>query len=347
MLDRPEFTPAKIPEADKARLRIMLLAKHADSDGAPDPVDGNHAIYHHELRTTLESIGLDVVAANDFSAIDKASGVDFVLTLLNRAGFQNSEMLAPLMLTRGAIPFLGASPILRGLADDKHLAKVVARASGVPTPDWMVCRIGRAIVDPTFRAERLVVKPNASSASWGVKILDSWAEGRRHAEHLHMLGHDVLVEAYHPLVDVAAPVVGGAGREPWFLPPMSHKPEIEGELRSYEEKRALTPTLARDADPLHVVDDPILVARLKTHSRALSRELWPFDYGRFEFRYDERSGDLAFMEVNLSCNLWSRKSVSRSAASLGVGHAALVESIVAHSLMRQGVIARDAVEIAA
>src|SRR3546814_5974816 len=65
-------------------------------------------------------------------------------------------------------------------------------------------------------------------------------------------------------------------------------------------------------------------------------ELWPFDYGRFEFRYDPASGQLHFMEVNLSCNLWSKKTISRAAARIGMDHATLVESIVAHSLARQG-----------
>ena len=44
------------------------------------------------------------------------------------------------------------------------------------------------------------------------------------------------------------------------------------------------------------------------------------------------------MEVNLSCNLWSRKTISRAAATLGLSHAELVETIVAHSMLRQGVV---------
>ena len=43
----------RIPAADKARLRLLFLAKHACADGRPDAQDGNHAIYHHEMRTTL------------------------------------------------------------------------------------------------------------------------------------------------------------------------------------------------------------------------------------------------------------------------------------------------------
>ena len=73
-------------------------------------------------------------------------------------------------------------------------------------------------------------------------------------------------------------------------------------------------------------------------TRRLLPELWPFDYGRFEYRYDPASGELLFMEVNLSCNLWSKKTISRSAASIGVDHQSLVETIVAHSLARHGLL---------
>lgn len=324
----------------------MLLAKHAASGGLPDQTDGNHAIYHHELRTTLEAIGLNVIPAQDFSAIEVGPDVDFVFTLLNRAGFQNSEMLAPLMLARRGVPFLGASPILRGLADDKHLSKVLARRHGVPTADWIVCRRGSPIAEPGFRSERLVVKPNASSASWGVKIVGDWAAAREHVERLHEQGHDVIVEEYQPILDVAVPVVGGADPEPWLLPAMAHTPEVPGELRSYEEKRALVPTLA-GSDPLTPLEDREAVERMNGYAEKLCSELWPFDYGRFEFRFDPATGAIGFMEVNLSCNLWSRKSISRSAASIGIDHAALVESIVAHSLMRQGVISAERLERAA
>jgi len=346
MLNRLANAPARISQADKDRLRIMLLAKHAASSGHPDQVDGNHAVYHHELRTTLEAIGLQVVPAQSFEAIDARPDVDFVFTLLNRAGFQNSEMLAPLQLMRHGLPFLGASPILRGVADDKHLSKVLAARHGVPTADWIICRRGQPIFEPAFRPERLVVKPNASSASWGVKILDDWASARDHVERLHGLGHDAIVEEFQPILDVAVPVVGGETPDPWLLPPMAHMPETPGEIRSYEEKRSLVPTLA-GADPLVPLEDREAVARLNEYSRRLSSELWPFDYGRFEFRFDPQTGKIGFMEVNLSCNLWSRKSISRSAASLGIDHATLVESIVAHSLRRQGVIATAAMERAA
>ena len=337
---------ARIPASALGRIRVMFLAKHANSIGAPDPVDGNHALYHHELRTTLEGIGLDVVPADSLSALDRAPDVDFVIPLLNRAGFQNSEMLAPLQLVRHGIPHLGASPILRGMADDKHLSKLVARAHGVPTADWRIYRRGvQRPASPDIAADRLVVKPNASSASWGVRVTENRRDAADHVAWLHAAGHDAIVEEFLPQIDVAVPVVGGASADPWLLPAMAYRPTDTGRLRSYEEKRALVPTEA--FDPLETVDDPALAARLRHHTLALCTELWPFDYGRFEFRYDPATDRLWFMEVNLSCNLWSRKTISRSAASIGVDHAMLVESIVAHSMARQGVFGAGMAELAA
>jgi D-alanine-D-alanine ligase len=260
--------------------------------------------------------------------------VDFVISLLNRGGFSNSEMLGPLLLTKAQIPFLGASPIVRGLADDKHLMKVVARHVGVPTAPWVVSRRGNAAVEaPPFDCERFVVKPNASSASWGVETHESWNDALRHIEALHKQGHDVIVEPWIPLYDLAVPVVGSRG--PWILPPLIYAPPDPERIRSYAEKRNLVE--ARE-DPLLELANREISERAVRFTRALLGELWPFDYGRFEFRFDPATGSLSFMEVNLSCNLWSKKTISRSARTLGVAHAELVETILAHSMARQGLI---------
>src|SRR5829696_7253383 len=215
--------PLRLFDEDKDRLVILFLAKHALSGGVPDAVDGTHAVYHHELLETLKTAGLWVIAANDFEALWEKPRADFVVPLLNHAGFLNSEMLAPLLLTRHGLPFLGAAPILRGLSDDKHLMKTAARLRGVPVTDWAIVRRGQGPVEaPPFVWERLVVKPNASSASWGVEIVDCWDEARAHAEGLLTSGHDVILEPYAPLIDVAVPVVGADG--PWLLPPMAYRP---------------------------------------------------------------------------------------------------------------------------
>ncbi len=325
----------QIPDDAKARLKLLFLAKHACGNGEPDAEDGTHAVYHHELLTTMLGLGLTVDVTNNYDALFQKPDANFVVPLLNRGGFQNSEMLAPLLLERHGLAYLGASPILRGLSDDKHLMKMVAARLGVPTMRWESYR--RNALIPTsapFDAPRFVVKPNASSASWGVKICDDWKSAKDHLQTLHAAKHDAIVEAWAGELDIAVPVIGGHG--PIILPAMAYTPDKESLLRSYEEKRGL---IAVEDDPLTPVGDADLVKELERQTRKLMGELWPFDYGRFEFRVDPTRGSVQFMEVNLSCNLWSKKSISRSAASVGISHVELVESILAHSMERHGLLA--------
>lgn len=325
----------RIRPEDKARLRILFLAKHARATGAADAEDGNHAVYHHEVRTTLERLGLNVTAADSFDAIRTRPDADYVFTLLNRAGFQNSEMFGPTLLAGHGVPFLGAAPTIRGVSDDKHLMKRLAVHHGLPVAPWAVYRRGDGAVDPPdFTWDRLVVKPNASSASWGVGIFDDWPDARDHVQALIGQGHDVIVERHVGDQDVVVSAIGVDG--PVLLPPTRFVLGGQNDnFRSYEEKRAL---VGASSERLATIDDADLVARIKGLAARLMPELWPFDYGRFEFRHDRRTGALAFMEVNLSCNLWSKKTVAGAAARVGYSYPELIETILAHSLRRQGVI---------
>ena len=184
-----------IPARYRDSIKLLFIAKHALGDGSRDTVDGDHAVYHREVRDTLEKMGLNVEAANNPEVLFTKPDVDFVFSLLNRGGYLNSELLIPTLCTRLGIAYLGATPILRGLSDDKHLMKMAARARGVPTADSAIFRRG-APVDPItdWSANRYVVKPNASSASWGVSAEDDWTGVKRAIKTLHDEGHDALVD---------------------------------------------------------------------------------------------------------------------------------------------------------
>src|SRR3546814_16244292 len=88
--------------------------------------------------------------------------------------------------------------------------KTLAVARGVPTSDWAIYRWAAGpATEPRFAFSRLVVKPNASSASWGIGVFDSWHDAREHIAILHGQGHDVIVDPWTPLIDVAVRVLGG------------------------------------------------------------------------------------------------------------------------------------------
>ena len=331
---------ARLPSVTRERTRILLIAKHVFWQGGLHHEDGNHAVYHQEIRQILERLEVNLQLADSYEALFADPGCDFVFPLLNRGGFLNSEMLLPLLAVRLGMPFLGASPILRGLSDDKHLTKLEARCRGVPTAPWAIYRRGVPIsAEACPRADRIVVKPNASSASWGVRDAASWAEVLAAIEAIHEEGHDAIVEPFLDGSDVEVPVITCAGR-PSIMPMMLFEQADPRHLRSYEEKRDLVEREQKYR--LVPLGETQAANRIAGYVRDLADIFFPFDYGRFEFRLDPQTGEIHFLEVNLNCNLWSQKVFGKSAELMGWSQDNLIETILCESLQRQGLIDADA-----
>ncbi|MEM6586308.1 MAG: phosphoribosylglycinamide synthetase [Pseudomonadota bacterium] len=333
--------PRRLPQGAKERLNFLFIAKNAMWEGDKHPEDGNHAIYHREMREVLERMGLRLTLAQTHDILfDPPQDIDFVIPLLNRARFFNSEMLVPLLCERAKIAYLGASPILRGLSDDKHLAKRAAVDAGVPTAPWAVFRKG-APVDPALLppAERYVIKPNNSSASWGVgdahDATGVAAAIKRIHEDRTNGGQDAIVEPFVDGSDVEVPVITMDG-EPHILPLMIFRQADPSHLRTYWEKRDIVDRSQKYS--LEHFEDPEIAPRIEAFTRKLWSEYRPFDYGRFEFRVNEATGEINFLEVNLNCNLWSQKVIGRSAAAYGWSHEELIETILAEGLAGAGLI---------
>jgi D-alanine-D-alanine ligase len=325
--------PTAIPDAARERLRVMFIAKHAKWGGGLHPEDGNHALYHVEVRTILEGLGLNLLLADSYDALFANPGVDFVFPLLNRGGFLNSEMLLPLLCTRLGIPYLGASPILRGLSDDKHLTKLAVRARGVPTAPWAIFRRGAPVTEAGVpMAERMVIKPNASSASWGVMDAHDWPGVVRAVAEIHDMGHDAILEPFLNGSDVEVPVITIG--DPVIMPMMLFEQADPSHLRTYYEKRDLVDRAQKYQ--LVDFDDARLMPQIADYTRRIMGEFVPFDYGRYEFRVNPQTGEVNFLEVNLNCNLWSEKVFGRSAVRAGLTQAQLIETILAESMKRHG-----------
>ncbi|WP_420140917.1 hypothetical protein [Sphingomonas sp.] len=203
------------------------------------------------------------------------------------------------------------------------------------TADWALYR--RTLpVRPQLcpRASRYVIKPNASSASWGVRAAEDWDGVCNAVAAIHAEGHDAIVEPFIVGHDIEVSVITVDGQSV-ILPMMIVEQDDPTLLRSYAEKRDLADHQAYAIQPFN---DHLRLAEIEAATRALMPEFMPFDYGRFEFRLDAATGSIQFLEVNLNCNLWSRKTIAMAALLGGWSHAELIETIVAESLRRHGLI---------
>ncbi|WP_233998034.1 phosphoribosylglycinamide synthetase [Erythrobacter sp. QSSC1-22B] len=333
-----DIAPLRIPADAKERLRVLFMAKHALWGGGMHPEDGNHAIYHHEVRTTLEDMGLNLLLADSYKVLFEQPEADFVFPLLNRGGFVNSEMLIPLLCNMHRLPYVGAMPFLRGLGDDKSVSKLVCTHAGVPTAPWFCFRRGAQVEEadvPHSAGGRWVIKPNASSASWGISDAHDFAGVANAVANIHGQGHDAIVEPYLDGYDVQVAFITIDGK-PVQLPMLWYEREDTQRLWTYYEKRDLIQNTEKSA--LKRFDDPEFEPRMADLAARVAREFHPFDYGRIEFRFDPKTGDINFIEINLNCNLWSEKVMAKAAAQAGFSHADLLETILAESFRRNALI---------
>ena len=332
------LTPLRIPDEAKERLRILFMAKHALWGGGMHPEDGNHAIYHHEVRSTLETLGLNLQFANSYDVLFSDPGVDFVFPLLNRGGFVNSEMLIPTLCNMHRIPYIGAMPFLRGLGDDKSVSKLVCDHAGVPTAPWHCYRRGAPVTEadlPPSADGRWVIKPNASSASWGISDAHDFAGVANAVANIHGQGHDAIVEPYLDGYDVQVAFITMDGA-PVQLPMLWYEREDTQRLWTYYEKRDLIQNNEKSA--LKEFDHADLAPKIAEMSERVAKEFHPFDYGRIEFRVDLNTSEVNFIEINLNCNLWSEKVMAQAARRVGLDHAALLETLLAEAMRRNALI---------
>lgn len=335
------ISPLRIPDDAKERVRTLFMAKHALWGGGMHPEDGNHAIYHHEVRTTLENLGLNLQFANSYNVLFTRPDVDFVFPLLNRGGFVNSEMLIPILCNMHRLPYVGAMPFLRGLGDDKSVSKLACTHAGVPTAPWFCYRRGAPVLEenlPPSPDGRWVIKPNASSASWGISDSRDWAGVANAIVDIHGQGHDAIVEPYLDGYDVQVAFITMRDK-PVQLPMLWYEREDTQRLWTYYEKRDLVQNTEKAA--LKQFDHPELAPRVSAMAAKVAQELVPFDYGRIEFRVDLKTGDINFIEINLNCNLWSEKVMAKAAAAAGFSHADLMETILAEAWRRNALISQD------
>lgn len=335
-----QLEPLLIPAEARERVRLLFVAKHVLSGGAMHPEDGNHSVYHHEMRTTLESLGLNIQLANSYDVLFTKPEADFVFPLLNRGGFVNSEMLLPTLCNMHGIPYVGAMPFLRGLGDDKSVSKLVAQHAGVPTCAWHCFRRGAPVVEadlPPSDKTRWVIKPNASSASWGITDAHDWAGVSAAVANIHAQGHDAIVEPYIDGYDIQIPFIAMNGKAVQ-LPMLWYERADTERLWSHQEKRGLIET--NEVDTLKAFDHPKLAPIAAQFAARVAREFLPFDYGRIEFRVNFETETMEFIEINLNCNLWTKKVMAKSAAQAGFSHANLLETILAEAWAREGLIVR-------
>ena len=267
----------------------------------------------------LRRRGLDPVAIDkDEKVIEQlvAASPDRVFIVLHGRGGEDGTIQGALESL--GIPYTGSRVLGSALAMDKHRAKRVWQASGVPTPEFRVVRTeaelfeaGRALGFP------LAIKPVHEGSSIGVsrahgdeELHAGWYEALRHDDEL-------LVEPWLPGEEYTAGILGDR-----VLPLIRLEPARD--FYDYAAK------YADDAGTRYHCPSGLPAER----ERALKALAWrAFDslaasgWGRVDFVCDERGAPF-FLDVNTAPGMTGHSLLPMSARALGIDFDELVWRIL-------------------
>lgn len=333
---RPRPYPLRESLGERPPSPILYLARYAPAQGSPtwsEATPGHYPRYHAEIYHLLQSLGLDAIASDDPSTLvrDHPGSFKYVFSLFNRIKMHNSEVFISALCEYLKIPYLGAGPQIRGVAEDKKLGKLLARSLGISTPDFRAYSSGATPErSPPFPGP-FFVKPRFGAGSEGLSkasYQESWDGAVDQVRHLGESGVEALVEQYITGRNVTVPVLGGA--LPHVFPPVESLADNRRQILTHrlklQEGTGMRFQLAREDVPSSALHD----AALRMHGA-----IAPIDYFRMDYRVEAETNTAYFLEMNICCDISSRGSVMFSARSLGYTHEEILTHVLSYSFDRQ------------
>ena len=321
-----EYLLSPSPE-ELADTHVLFLARHAlDSSPERKALYGYHVTYHAILLNTLRELGFKVTPASEHEVLLGPLDFDFLYAIHSHAIFDGHELLAPAIAAYRGVPCLGASAPTRAVSEDKILAKQVAASIGLDVARHkLIGSDDRIDLPGTW-----IVKPRggiASDAVLKVESQEGWREALAIIADPKHRGRDFIAEEFVPGLNLTVPVVEGFPIG--LLAVFEERGRPGDNVLTNEAKRGLNNTY-KSAPYEGPGSREVLEATIR-----MAAEISPFDYARFDYRFDPDTGRAVFIEVNIACNMAPASAVYRSVALHGIKYEELVAHVLTYSLRRQ------------
>lgn len=330
-----KLSHSEIDELDVLFFAACAPKNSQDPRPAPHPVVGLQPLNHWKIFQAICELGLRVQGVRELESFEKhLTCSNFVFLMRNAAPVRNSEIIPSALCELRGVPYSGARPNMRALAEDKYMTKLVCQGIGIPVaPAKTIGRLADADTPPAFPGPYFV-KPRFGVHSEGVEAdsrAPDWPAARKWALHLlSQTGEGALVEAYIPGRELTVSVLGGAPSMVLGCCEAAPAPGGSGVMTNRAKN-------AVDAYPIVTVvpDDDPQARQAMEMTRRLVAELDPFDFLRVDFRFDERTGIPHLLEFNICCGISPHSPFTMSAAGRGITYSDLLNHIIAYSLHRQ------------
>jgi len=239
--------------------------------------------------------------------------VDVVFVALH-GGFGEDGSIQALFDMQG-IRYTGSGRLASSFGMDKEVSKILMRAAGVPTADWLMAPCSVKEVEDQVGFP-VVVKANKQGSSVGLSVVDSpdglaaaIASAQQHDD-------EVMIERFVAGRELTVGVLAGKALEVGEIIPQS------SELFDYESKYQ-----AGGAEEIFPAELPQEVREYaRVLGLAVHKALKLKDYSRVDFRLDANN-QLWCLEANSLPGMTAASLLPKSAAACGIEFAELCETI--------------------
>ncbi len=313
--------------------RLLFLAQFAPTNGhLISPVTPEEVFYAETYHLPIYEIlckgNYDFISSNDVNElIINHSKYDLVWSVYNRLGFRNCEIFVQSLCEYYNIPYIGATPNVRALVEDKSMSKQLAEHLNIPTAKWVIASSQYPLSKfPPFPGPYFV-KPRFGSASFGIDetcICDNWKDAIAKAEYYFTLAIDVIVEQYINGTYYGVPLMNSLNGQPLIAVPHYQISNKKGNIITNSQKRFTEGGMKR-----FISVDESLNKLLKYYAAKYYAEMQPCDYARLDFIVEANTGIPYFLEVNVLMNLGQKGGFIASFLECGFNS---YEDIIKHIL---------------
>ena len=314
-----------------------ITAQHAEDDDSEAEYDSAHTI--DALASAIASHGHQVVrleATRDIVRRLPDADVDLVFNLAEGLRGRGREAHVPALLEMLDIQFTGSDAATMAVALDKHLAKAVVAAGGVPVPLGLTMQSGDDALPPGF-VFPAIVKPNTEGSSKGVQprcVVENIEQLRAEVTaQCARYQQPVVVEEFLPGREFTVAVLGPQ-HAPRVLPPMEIvfvNPDSKHPVYAFGDKLDWSKKIRYDRP---AQTDARLAQELLDVTLGAWRALGCRDVARFDLRCDAQ-GRVRFIEVNTLPGItpgWS--DLCMIAEGAGMSYQALIGEILQPAVER-------------
>ena len=251
--------------------------------------------FHYRLSETVEKL------------IEEAPNAIFNLMTPGRFGDMRDLAMVSTLDCMG-FGYTGTGPMGLALSRDKGLSKFIVQHAGVRVPNYFVAPL-EAIELPSELDFPLIVKPLSSGGGVGItadSLVFDRSSCKQQIEFIHSsLRQPAICEQYISGREITVGVDATQGIEvlppfEWLFPKDPSVPNFFTYTAKWDEEYRRRTGIYSVRPEL----DPDIATLVRRYSMTAFSQLRLRDYASFDFRLQEGTNDLYFIEANANPGLW-------------------------------------------